>query len=250
MLDVGSCFASARMSAPVRPTRQLLLIESDPELAAILSTSFGAENFEVEHRSELFPAFARLAGERWDIVVLGAAPPETAIFELCRRLRGEGCEAPVIMLGPADTLAHRVLGFEAGADEYLAKPISTLELMARIRSILRRVEGRRRAEEAPGGTLRVGGVEVDMEAREVRIDGATKRLTTKEFDLLRVLASRPERAFTRAELLDEVWGYRHEGYEHTVNTHVNRLRAKIERDPARPVRLVTVRGVGYKLKRQ
>lgn len=248
MLDVVSSASGARSCAPSQPTRQLLLIEPDADLAMLLSTTFGVERFGVTHRTDLFRGLGQLAGNRWDIVVLGAAPPETAIFEVCRRLRADGLEAPIILLGPADTLAHRLLGLEAGADEYLAKPVSTLELMTRIRTIVRRVERRPVCNVTCDGVLRVGGVEIDVEAREIFVDGESKTLTTKEFDLLRALASRPGRAFSRAELLDEVWSYRHDGYEHTVNTHINRLRAKIERNPANPTRLLTVRGVGYKLR--
>jgi DNA-binding response OmpR family regulator len=141
-----------------------------------------------------------------------------------------------------------VLGLEIGADEYVTKPFSVRELMARVKALLRRVRTEREARE-PGGTkgvVEAGGLMVDLDKRKVSLDGATVELTAKEFDLLSLLVRNPGRAYSRTDLLNLVWGYQFEGYEHTVNSHINRLRAKIERDPGHPRFLETVWGIGYR----
>jgi DNA-binding response OmpR family regulator len=138
----------------------------------------------------------------------------------------------------------RVLGLELGADDYLTKPFSVLELMARVKAVLRRVQ---RAGEEACETLRLGSLVVDRAQHRVSLGGRAVPLTAKEFDLLWWFARHPGRIYNRAQLLDAVWGYDSESYEHTVNSHLNRLRNKLERDPARPRLIVTVRGVGYKL---
>jgi two-component system OmpR family response regulator len=141
---------------------------------------------------------------------------------------------------------HRVLGLEIGADDYLVKPFSVIELVARVRALLRRVEALARAP-AKAETVEVGDLAVAALQREVRLAGVPVELTPREFDLLCFFANNPGKVFSRSELLDRVWGHRHSGYEHTVNTHINRIRAKIEFDPANPRRILTVWGRGYKL---
>ena len=147
----------------------------------------------------------------------------------------------------------RVLGLETGADDYLTKPFSVLELAARVRAILRRVENLRDPAAqiaADHDAIQVGAINIDPTRRSVTLDGKAVELTAREFDLLEYFARHPGRVFRRAELLDHVWGYGHEGYEHTVNSHINRLRSKIEEDPSRPEVIVTVWGVGYKFSEQ
>jgi len=154
------------------------------------------------------------------------------------------------MLTAKSTELDRVLGLEMGADDYLTQPFSIRELMARVKALLRRAEAMRanpqQAGESAGDTLRCGELQIDSERREVTISGKPVELTAKEFDLLLHFARHPGRVYSRVQLLDQVWGYGHEGYEHTVNSHINRLRAKIEADPAKPRYVLTVWGVGYK----
>jgi DNA-binding response OmpR family regulator len=143
-----------------------------------------------------------------------------------------------------------VLGLELGADDYLTKPFSMLELAARVKGVFRRADQMRAAADAAAApaqqVIESDGLRIDLERREVLLAGQPIELTAKEFDLLTCFARSPGRVFTRAQLLDQVWGYTHSGYEHTVNSHINRLRNKIERDPANPDYVQTVWGVGYK----
>ena len=151
------------------------------------------------------------------------------------------------MLTSKSSELDRVVGLEIGADDYVTKPFSVLELIARVKAILRRAELARGSPSKNKGELRAGCVNIDPSARCARIRGEAVDLTAKEFDLLFHFAKNPGRVFRRLELLDSVWGYGHDGYEHTVNSHINRLRAKVEEDPAHPEIIVTVWGVGYKM---
>jgi DNA-binding response OmpR family regulator len=141
-----------------------------------------------------------------------------------------------------------VLGLEMGADDYLSKPFSIAELLARIKALFRRVDAlsQQRDESPVEEQIRCGGLQIDVVRRAVQVDGRPVELTAREFDLLLFFARQPGRVFSRVQLLDRVWGYNHEGYEHTVNSHINRLRAKIESEPSKPRYVLTVWGVGYK----
>jgi DNA-binding response OmpR family regulator len=151
------------------------------------------------------------------------------------------------MLTARTSELDRVLGLEVGADDYLTKPFSVPELIARVNAILRRADQYQEREPSPlSGNIQFGELYINPETRLVAIDDENIELTAREFDLLWHFATHPGRVFTRSQLLDMVWGYGHEGYEHTVNSHINRLRAKIERDPAKPSYVLTVWGVGYK----
>jgi DNA-binding response OmpR family regulator len=155
------------------------------------------------------------------------------------------------MLTAKSTELDRVLGLELGADDYLTKPFSMAELLARVKALLRRAELLRAAQAAPaqkGAVVRNGELEIDPARREVRVGGRTLEFTALEFDLLLHFTGHPGRVFSRAQLLDAVWGYSHDGYEHTVTTHINRLRAKVEQDPMQPRFILTVRGAGYKMR--
>ncbi|MEO7851967.1 MAG: response regulator transcription factor, partial [Rubrivivax sp.] len=166
-------------------------------------------------------------------------------WDVCRHLRARHADVPVIMLSARSAEAHRVLGLELGADDYLAKPFSMLELVARVRALLRRIEQLRSAPAAVR-TLRFADVSLDTLHRSLQRGAVAVALTLREFDLLHFLLRHPGQAFSRAELLQRVWGAGYDGYEHTVNSHINRLRTKIEDDPREPKRIVTVWGVGYR----
>jgi DNA-binding response OmpR family regulator len=168
-------------------------------------------------------------------------------LEICRRIRQMSFYLPVIIISARTSETHRVLGLEMGADDYLAKPFSVLELMARVKALFRRQEAMSQNLRVEAGIITVHGVEIDPLAREVRLQGKSLDLTPREFDLLYFFARHPGEVFSRQALLDQVWGYQHEGYEHTVNSHINRLRTKIEKDAAEPEIILTVWGRGYKL---
>jgi DNA-binding response OmpR family regulator len=171
---------------------------------------------------------------------------------VCKALRAKGTATPILMLTAKSTELDRVLGLELGADDYLTKPFSMAELLARVKALLRRAELLRQAQNqahgAASASLRNGEIEIQAARREVKVRGQPVELTALEFDLLLYFAQHPGRVFSRAQLLDAVWGYSHEGYEHTVTTHINRLRAKLEADPMRPLVILTVRGAGYKMR--
>ncbi|OXH89343.1 DNA-binding response regulator [Burkholderia multivorans] len=184
--------------------------------------------------------------EEYDLLVLDVMLPGQDGWTLLQNLR-RSKSTPVLFLTARDDVGDRVKGLELGADDYLAKPFDFVELTARIKSILRRGDALARDSRIDAGTLDVAGLSIDPIAREASVDGTRIDLTPREFDLLYFFARHPGKVFSRMDLLNAVWGYQHEGYEHTVNTHINRLRAKIEADPAEPVRILTVWGRGYKL---
>lgn len=167
-------------------------------------------------------------------------------LEICKRARSMARYTPIIITSARSSEVHRILGLELGADDYLAKPFSVLELVARVRALLRRSEALQRNARMDAGTLERQGLSIDPLARSAVIDGRRLDLTPREFDLLYFFARHPDKVFSRLDLLNQVWGYQHEGYEHTVNTHINRLRTKIEADPSEPRRILTVWGRGYK----
>ena len=153
---------------------------------------------------------------------------------------------PIIIISARSSEVHRILGLEIGADDYLAKPFSVLELVARVKALLRRVDALAQSARLESGSLSVNGLVMDPVARDASLNGRHLDLTPREFDLLYFFARQSGKVFSRMDLLNAVWGYQHEGYEHTVNTHINRLRAKVEVNPAQPTRILTVWGRGYK----
>jgi DNA-binding response OmpR family regulator len=168
-------------------------------------------------------------------------------LEICRRVRAASVYIPMLMLTSRSSELDRVLGLEIGADDYLTKPFSIRELMARVKALFRRVEAlKSEASKKSKKVIRAGDLVVDSEKRKVTLHGNPMPLTAKEFDLLLHFANHPGKVYTRMELLNLVWGYGYDGYEHTVNSHINRLRAKIEEDPAHPRFILSVRGIGYK----
>jgi DNA-binding response OmpR family regulator len=185
-----------------------------------------------------------------DLLILDLMMPRLDGLDVCKALRARGRATPILMLTAKSTELDRVLGLELGADDYLTKPFSMAELLARVKALLRRAALLRAAQTAPAGSaaVRNGELEIVAARREVRIQGRVLDFTALEFDLLLHFASHPGQVFSRAQLLDAVWGYTHEGYEHTVTTHINRLRAKVESDPLQPRFILTVRGAGYKFR--
>ena len=224
---------------------QLLLVEDDDAISGVLRLHLEEAGFRLHREADGQRAMAAIDRQRWDMVLLDLMLPGADGWEVCRYLRARHADVPVIMLSARSAEAHRVLGLELGADDYLAKPFSMLELVARVRALLRRIEQLKSNPPAPV-ELRFGTFRLNTERRELMREDAPVALTLREFDLLHFLLRHPGRAFTRAELLQRVWGAGFDGYEHTVNSHINRLRTKIEDDPRTPVRIVTVWGTGYR----
>jgi DNA-binding response OmpR family regulator len=224
---------------------QLLLVEDDDAIAGALRLHLEEAGFRLHRETNGQRAIATIDRQRWDLVLLDLMLPGADVWEVCRHLRARHADVPVIMLSARSAEAHRVLGLELGADDYLAKPFSMLELVARVRALLRRIE-QLRAAPAPQQDMRFGPFRLSPLRRELQRGTDTVPLTLREFDLLYFLLRHPGRPFSRGELLQRVWGAGFDGYEHTVNSHINRLRTKIEDDPREPKRIVTVWGLGYR----
>ncbi|MEM8963113.1 MAG: response regulator transcription factor [Acidobacteriota bacterium] len=225
--------------------KRILVIEDEHELADLVELHLVDLGCEVTQAHDGPSGLELALGGGFDLVILDLALPGLDGLEICRQLRAAPAYTPILMLTARSTELDRVLGLEVGADDYLTKPFSIRELTARVKAIFRRVEAlafRREATRA----IEVGGFRIDETRRTASLDTRELRLTAKEFDLLVHFARNPGRVYSRSELLDRVWGYGHDGYEHTVNSHINRLRSKIEADPAAPRYVLTVWGVGYK----
>ena len=227
-------------------TRRVLLVEDDAHIADLLTLHLRDEGLEVMHCARGDDGLRQLERGGWDALVLDIMLPGVDGLEICRRARAMARYTPIIIISARSSEVQRILGLEIGADDYLAKPFSVLELVARVKALLRRVEALAQNARLESGSLSIDGLAMDPVARDARLHGARLDLTPREFDLLYFFARQPGKVFSRMDLLNAVWGYRHEGYEHTVNTHINRLRAKIEADPAQPARILTVWGRGYK----
>lgn len=218
---------------------KLLVVDDDQALAEMLGIVLRKEGLEVAHCADGGRAVALFREFRPDLVLLDVMLPTLSGVEVCRHLRAES-GVPIVMLTARTDTKDVVAGLEAGADDYVVKPFKPQELLARIRARLRRSDRREPSQ------LAVGDLVVDVAGHTVKRDGAELPLTPLEFDLLVALASRPNHVFDRESLLEKVWGYRHAGDTRLVNVHVQRLRAKIEKDPENPQIVLTVRGVGYK----
>lgn len=226
---------------------RVLIVEDDAHIAELMRMHLRDDGFEVTHAADGVAGLELLERGRWDAMVLDLMLPGVDGLEICRRARLAARYTPIIITSARSSEVHRILGLELGADDYLAKPFSVLELVARVRALIRRSEALGRSARLEAGCIEVDGLSIDPIAREVRMHGAGVELTPREFDLLHFFARHPGKLFSRLELLNRVWGYQHDGYEHTVNTHINRLRLKVERNPAEPERILTVWGRGYKL---
>lgn len=242
------------MREPARASRlnmdhpkRILIVEDDVDIANVLSLHLRDERYEVVHSADGNEGLRLLAQGNWDALILDLMLPGVDGLEICRRARAMTRYTPIIITSARASEVHRILGLELGADDYLAKPFSVLELVARVKALLRRVDAMAKDLRIDAGSLELGGLSIDPLTREASVDGRRIELTSREFDLLYFFARHPGKVFSRMDLLNAVWGYQHEGYEHTVNTHINRLRTKIEADPAQPSRILTVWGHGYKL---
>lgn len=220
----------------------ILAIEDDPAILRGLADNLRFESYEVLTATDGESGYALIREKRPDLIILDLMLPKLSGYEICRKVRAEGIQTPILMLTARGEEADRVLGLDLGADDYVAKPFSIRELLARIRAILRRAQP---AKELPD-ELRFDDVVVNFLSWEAHKAGEVLEMTRKEFSIIRFLASRAGEVVTRDELLNEVWGYENYPTTRTVDNHIAGLRAKIERDPGDPRHLRTVHGVGYK----
>ena len=229
--------------------KHILIIEDDPDIRELVGINVRDLGFELDSAADGLTGLDKVMKNSYRLVILDLMLPGLDGMEICKKMRANEDRTPILMLTARSQELDRVLGLELGADDYLTKPFSIRELLARIKALIRRSEfnnqiaNEEKVEEQP---LSFGELKIDPSKRKVTLKGKKIHVTAKELELLQLLANNPGHTFTRQELLDLVWGYQFEGYEHTVNSHINRLRTKIEDDPSQPVYLKTVWGIGYR----
>lgn len=226
----------------------ILIIDDDRDIADMVAMNLRDLGYRTERAGDGRSGLQKALSGDHTLVILDLMLPEMDGLSVCRRIRERNPYTPILMLTAKSEEVDRVLGLELGADEYMTKPFSVRELMARVKALLRRVQTDREAAggKPAAGRVQVGGLVMDFEKRKVTLSGRTLELTVKEFDLLALFARNPGRTYSRTDLLNLVWGYQYDGYDHTVNSHINRLRSKIEEDPGHPRFLRTVWGIGYR----
>ncbi len=228
-------------------SNNILVIEDNVDIANLLMVNLRSKHRLVDHIEDGKRGLQMALSGKYQLVILDLMLPSMDGLDICRQMRNKKNYTPVLMLTAKTSELDRVLGLEVGADDYLTKPFSIAELVARVHAILRRSEQYLLSStEEKSEALQFGNLCLKPDKRQVLMGDNNIELTAKEFELLWHFACNPGRVYTRAELLDSIWGYGHDGYEHTVNSHINRLRAKIEIDPAHPKYVITVWGVGYK----
>jgi len=225
--------------------KRILIIEDDLAILRGLKDNLEYDKYEVLTATDGEQGYCLIQEKKPDLIILDLMLPKMSGYELCRKVREEGLTTPILMLTARGEEVDRVLGLDLGADDYVAKPFSVPELLARVRAILRRVQ---RSKSGPfPNELRFGKVLIDFKSFEARRAGKALNMSRKEFGILRLLAARAGEVVTRDELLDEVWGYEQYPTTRTVDNHIALLRSKLEEDPSKPRHLLTVHGVGYKL---
>jgi len=228
-------------------TRKVLVIEDELDIAKLVQLHVQDLPCEVSLAFDGIVGLAEAEAKPYDLIILDIKLPGIDGLEVCRRLRAHGRYTPILMLTSKSSELDRVLGLEMGADDYLTKPFSVMELTARVKALFRRIEILGKKDEgADAKVFQLRDLTIDIDRHAVAVRGSPVELTAREFDLLVYFARHPGRVYSREQLLDQVWGYQHSGYDHTVNSHINRLRSKIEHDPQKPEYILTVWGVGYK----
>lgn len=229
----------------------VLIIEDDREISDVVAVNLASNSIQAEQVHDGFTGLKRARSKEFDLIILDIMLPGLDGISICRKLREVDPDTPILMLTAKTDEIDLVLSLEIGADDYMTKPFSMRELLARVGALIRRSERNNGKTETSGeAKLQIGELVIDPEKHQASINGKDLELTVKEFELLELFARNPGRAFSRADLLNTVWGYNFEGYEHTVNTHINRLRNKIEGDPSKPKYLLTVWGIGYRFTEQ
>lgn len=228
-------------------SRKILVVEDNEDLARLLELHLRDLSYDIDLAFDGLAGWNQITKTTYDLIILDLMLPGIDGLEICRRIRAQPAYIAILMLTSKSAELDRVLGLEMGADDYVTKPFSIRELMARVKAIFRRIDKLQSGNQPEQPlVIRAGALTIDPDRRKVSLKDKTVDLTAKEFDLLLHFARHAGRVFTRAQLLDMVWGYGHDGYEHTVNSHINRLRAKIEHNPAQPDYVLTVWGIGYK----
>ena len=225
--------------------KTVLLIEDGVHINQLLEMHLRDMGCHMEMATNGRVGYEKALSDSFDLLVLDVMLPEKDGFEICRDLRAREIRTPILMLTARSEEVDKIIGLETGADDYLTKPFSVREFLARVKAIFRRMELNKQ-EDAPKSFLRFPSLTIDQEKRKVLVDNKRVELTPKEFDLLALLAEKPGKSYSRDRLLRLIWGYEFEGYEHTVNSHINRLRAKIEPDISQPTYILTTWGVGYR----
>lgn len=228
--------------------KHVLVVEDDKDITGLLDIHLKDLQCKVTIVHDGEKGFSNIIKNKYDLVVLDVMLPTMDGLEVCRKVRAEKNNTPILMLTAKSEELDKVLGLEVGADDYLTKPFGIREFIARVKAIFRRVEAIQdeSASAEKASFLRFGSVEIDRDRRKVLLKGKRIDLTAKEFDLLILFATHPGKTYTREQLLQIVWGYQFNGYDHTVNSHINRLRSKIEEDMTKPKYILTAWGVGYR----
>lgn len=232
-------------------TDKVLIVEDDPDIAHLIRVNIQELGIETEHLADGKAALEKALAEDFTLLMLDVMLPNVSGLDICRKVREAKPEQAILMLTAKISETDRVLGLELGADDYMTKPFSVRELQARVRSQLRKahiLQQKTESQSAPQQKiLQLGMLTIDQHTHQASLEDQLLDLTATEFELLYYFARHPNQVFSRSQLLEAVWGYHHSGYEHTVNSHINRLRAKVETDAAAPQIVQTVWGVGYKL---
>lgn len=228
--------------------KPILIIEDDPNIIDLVEIHLKDLGYELDQSRDGQKGLQKALDNSYSLIILDLMLPGMDGLEICKRVRSGNEYTPILMLTAKSEELDKVLGLELGADEYITKPFSIRELIARVKAIFRRMEVNQEkiVERTNQKVVEYADLTIDFEKRKVTLSGKSLDLTTKEFDLLALFAQHPGRTYSRNELLDKVWGYQFSGYDHTVNSHINRLRAKIEKDPSNPVFIKTVWGYGYR----
>ena len=229
--------------------KKVLIIEDDPDIVELLSIHLEDLDCQLEKAMDGLKGLELALENQYQLIILDLMLPKMDGLEVCRKIRAKEIHTPILMLTAKSEEIDKVLGLETGADDYLTKPFSVREFIARVKAIFRRMEmTQSQMQENPQErkSLQFDSLHIDLSKRKVALQNERVELTPKEFDLLALMANRPGRSYSREELLNLVWGYEFSGYEHTVNSHINRLRAKIEENPSKPKYILTAWGIGYR----
>ncbi|MCR9132007.1 MAG: response regulator transcription factor [bacterium] len=228
------------MSTPI------LIIEDDRDLSELIKIQLLDQNYEVHQQFNGTTGLQTFNEGEYSLLILDVMLPGLDGFEICKKIRANDSKTPILMLTAKAEEIDKIMGLEFGADDYLTKPFSIRELTARVKALLRRSQVQNDDTSGISDSITFGELSIYPQKRSITLKNESFDLTSKEFDLLMLFATNPGKAYSRQELLDVVWGYQYSGYSHTVNSHINRLRSKIEDDPSNPTYIKTVWGVGYR----